>query len=109
MDEISGNFSSEPYRNLAVKFKRFFELNLSVFHFILSCLGTKSFTPHENGSYLLSLACKYSTKSEVNDCDKHFNLVDLLSFDNGLDSSTSLVNTALRFLRELSKLVLRSN
>jgi hypothetical protein len=42
---------------LAVKFGRFFELNLSVtakFHTISSHSRTKSFAPHEHRSYLLS-------------------------------------------------------
>jgi hypothetical protein len=45
MDEIFGNY--DPYWNLAVKFNRFFELNLSVktgFCFFLSHSWMKSFT-----------------------------------------------------------------
>jgi len=37
MDEVFGNFSYDPYQNLAVKFERFFELNLFVLDQISFC------------------------------------------------------------------------
>ncbi len=56
MDENFGNFHCDPYQIMAVKFKRFFELHLSVqteFHFILSHLWRKSFALHEYQRYLV--------------------------------------------------------
>jgi hypothetical protein len=54
-DKINGNFCYGLYRNFALKFKRFFELNLSVkskFCTILSHSWTKYFALHEYRSYL---------------------------------------------------------
>jgi len=59
MNENFGNFHCDPYQIMAVKFKRFFELNLSVqteFHFILSHLWSlwrQSFALHEYHRYLV--------------------------------------------------------
>jgi hypothetical protein len=50
MNQTYVNFCLDLWQNLAVKFLRFFELNLLVlakFCNALSCSQTKSFTPHE--------------------------------------------------------------
>jgi hypothetical protein len=55
MDEIFSSFHYGPYKSLAVKFKRFFELRLLVkpnFHFISSRSWTKYFAMIEYRSYL---------------------------------------------------------
>jgi hypothetical protein len=76
IDEISCNFLYGLYKNLVVKFERFFELNLLVwdkFHIILSRSLMKSFALHEYRSYLVRWVKLWAQPRDIHNNDTQHN------------------------------------